>query len=122
MPPRPEIVVRDRALRMVRLSTTTAIVSALGLTGAFSTAAAMTFSGKPAAHRDAAPVIPLRAAPAQAAPPAPIVINQYVRVAYGSYAMAATSTGAPAAPAAQPGAAPPPPPPPACVSTPSKPC
>jgi hypothetical protein len=120
---RPELAVRDRALRLVRMSTTTAILGALGLTGAFSTAAAMTFSGKPPVHHDAPPVLPARAAPAQVAPPAPIVITQYVTVPYGTYtATTATSAGA-SAPAA-PGAAapPPPPPPPACVSTPSKPC
>ena len=121
---RPEVVARDRALRTVTRSTTSAIVGAVTLTGAFSTAAAMTFSGRQTTHHQAPPIVPAMAAPAQVAPPAPIVTTQYVRVPYGTYvayAGATTSAGVPA-PAAPGAAAPPPPPPPACVSTPSKPC
>jgi hypothetical protein len=134
-----DIAVRDRALRVVRRATITAICSVVGLSGIFSAAAAFTFSGKPAAaHHEAPPVVPSAAAPEQKPAPAPIVVTQVVHISlgYGSYTgggassgggsasyappAAAPAPGAPAPPAAAP--PPPPPPPPACVSTPSKPC
>jgi len=124
-----DVAIRDRALRVVRRATISAVGTVVALSGVFSVAAALTFSGKPAAHQEKPPVVPSAAAPVQKPGPAPIVITQVVRVPYGSsvsykgttssgggsVASAPSSSGAPAA-------APPPPPPPACVSTPSKPC
>jgi len=127
MPRGSEVAIRDRALRLVRRATVSVICSVVALTGVFSTAAALTFSGKAAAHHEAPPVIPSAAPPVQKARPAPIVVTKVVHVPYGSYAAYSTgtkSTGGSAAqpPAQGPAAAPPPPPPAACVSTPSKPC
>jgi len=130
MDARSEAAIRDRAYRLVRRATISVICSVVALTGIFSTAAALNFSGKPvAAHHDAPPVLPSATPPVQKAPPAPIIVKRVVYVPYGasgSYT-GTTASGGGAAPAPAPAgsgpvAAPPPPPPPACVSTPSKPC
>lgn len=128
MDARSDAAIRDRAYRLVRRTTISVICSVVALTGIFSTAAALSFSGKPvAARHDAPPVLPSAAPPVQKAPPAPVIVKRVVYVPYGasgSYT-GTTTSGAAAAPApagSGPVAAPPPPPPPACVSTPSKPC
>jgi len=105
-----ELEIRDRAMRLVRTVTLGAVFGAGTMTGVFSTAAAITFSGKPVAQVVVAPVVPVGPVPVQKAP-APAAF--------------AGSVGAPAAGAAPQAAAPaaaPAPPAPVCVSTPSKPC
>ncbi len=102
---KPELQMRDRAMRLVRAVTLGSVFGAGTLTGLFSTAAAMNFSGQPVVQKPAhavIPVVPDAPAPVQQAPstaaPAPAFVVQ-----------------APAAPA-------PAPPPPVCMSAPSKPC
>jgi len=113
---------RDRALRRSRLATAGGLAGALGLTGAFSTAAAVTFSGKPVAAPAKPPRVPVATAPVQQAPPPPLVVVRTVH-----HAARTGWVGAPAPPAQAPrpiavAPAPAPPPPPPCVSTPSHPC
>lgn len=133
MTQRSHVAIRDRAFRLVRRATFTAVGSAIALTGAFSTAAAFTFSGKPVdTHHDVTPVLPNEAAPVQKPPPPPIIVTQVVHVpaayAYGGSsgsgggAAAAAAAAVPRPPGAAPVALPPPPPAPVCISTPSKPC
>ena len=105
---KPELVIRDRALRMVRTITLGVVFGAGAMTGVFSTAAAMNFSGKPVARVSVSPVVPVEAPPVQKAPVTTIFAG-----ATGSAPQAATQAPAAAAPA---------PPPPVCQSTPSKPC
>jgi hypothetical protein len=74
---------RDRGWRLVRRGTVGAVGGALGMTGLFSTAAALTFSGQqspPPGHPAAAPGVPHDSAPVQSAPPAPIVIRHVVHL------------------------------------------
>jgi hypothetical protein len=118
-----EGTLRDRALRRTQAATLGGVAGALGLTGAFSTAAALTFSGKPAsAPHHPAPDVPAAAAPEQQAPPAPLVVVHVVHHASrgGGTVYAAAPAPPNRAPQAMPAA--PPPPLPACVSTPSHPC
>ncbi|MFI5284381.1 MAG: hypothetical protein ACHQ0J_14795, partial [Candidatus Dormibacterales bacterium] len=63
-----ELMIRDRALRMVRALTLGAVFGAGTLTGGFSIAAAAYFSGQPVARALAPPVIPVMPAPVQKAP------------------------------------------------------
>lgn len=108
---RPEEKVRDRAILIVRLATAAGVAGALGLTWAFSNAAASYFSGRAPAPPPP-PKVPLQATPVQKSRP---VVTTVVHHPAGTYA-------APRPPSAAPGAAPPPPPKPVCVSTPSRPC
>jgi hypothetical protein len=132
---------RDRALRLVRLATFGGLGGAVGLSGAFSVAAALTFSGKPVAATlrptPAPPQVPMAANPVQAPPPTPVVVQQVVHQPAAAYsatgsrlasgprppAQAPAALGGPAAAAPVGLPAPPPPPPaPVCHSTPSAPC
>jgi hypothetical protein len=142
-------VERDHALRVVRRATLGGAGAALGLTGVFSVAAAITFSGKATAGAPAVatpPSVPVEAAPVQRPPPAAKVIQRIVHVAaaasiassgspgavrYGSVPSAPRQAPVPAGgsppaavapPAAAPLPPPPPPPPPPCHSTPTHPC
>jgi len=109
-----ELMIRDRALRLVRGLTLGAVFGAGTLTGGFSIAAAAYFSGQPVARTVTPPVIPIMPAPVQKAP------ASLVAAAAASGSAPLPAQQAPGAPAAAP--APAPPPPPACTSTPSKPC
>ena len=134
MTQRSHLAIRDRAFRLVRRATFTAVGSAIALAGAFSTAAAVTFSGKPIdTHHDVTPVLPNEAAPVQKPPPPPIIVTQVIHVpaasvytggsGSGGGAAAAAAAAVPRPPGAAPIAVPPMPPAPVgCVSTPSKPC
>ena len=117
---------RDRAIRLVRNTSLGGLGSAIGLAGAFSIAAAATFSGKPApVNSPPPPVVPVADAPVQRPPPDPIVITHVVHhPAQTNYGVTSqqSSGAAPRPPAQGPSLAPPPPPPPVCHSTPSKPC
>ena len=116
---------RDRAIRFVRIATLGGLGSAIGLAGAFSIAAAATFSGKPAPVKTPPPpVLPVADAPVQKPPPDPIVVTHVVHHPQGYYGAASQQSNgaAPRPPAQGPSLAPPPPPPPVCYSTPSMPC
>jgi hypothetical protein len=126
---------RDRAVRLVRRATIGGLVGAAGLTGIFSGAAVLTFSGKPVAvtlhPSPPPPPVPVAAAPVQAAPPTPIVVVQVVHhqaAAYSASGGSYASSTAPRPPGQLPVAVglpalpPPPAPAPVCHSTPSVPC
>lgn len=113
---------RDRGRRRARLLTWAGIAGALGLSGAFSTAAAATFSGKQATAPPRPPAVPRLATPVQHPPPPPVIVEQVVHHASRQAYPNPGAAMAPAPPRQGPVPAPPPPPPPACVSTPSHPC
>lgn len=108
---RPEEVVRDRAIWIVRLATFGSVASALGLTWLFSNMAEAYFSGK--SVPPPTPHVPNLATPVQSPP---VVITTTVHHPYSGPAPA------PRPPSGSGRAAPAPPPPPVCHSTPSKPC
>jgi len=109
---RPEEVVRDRAIWIVRAVTFGSVASALGLTWLFSNMAEAYFSGK--SVPPPTPHVPNLATPVQSPP---VVITTTVHHPY---------SGAGTAPRPPSGggtvSAPAPLPPPVCHSTPSKPC
>ena len=126
MGPRSQVSLRTRAFRMIRRLTISAGAATVGLTGAFTAAAAVTFAGG-SNPPPAPPAVPLKPTPQQTAPPAPIVDVKVVHqagYAPGTYRPPASSGGValPRPPVSAPGAMPAPPPPPVCVGTPSKPC
>ncbi|HEY4887837.1 MAG TPA: hypothetical protein VIJ58_04560 [Candidatus Dormibacteraeota bacterium] len=117
---KPEQVVRDRAIWVVRLAAFGGAAGALGLSWLFGGLAEAYFSGKsPTALAPSAPAeVPVEGAPVQQPP---TVVQQVVRHPYGSQAPAAAGS-APRAPGQAPAPALAPPPAPVCNSTPSKPC
>lgn len=118
---------RDRAMGRVRRGTVGAVGTALGLSGVFSAAAAVSFAGnQTSAPPVSPPFVPVEAAPAQAPPPTPPVVIRIVHhpaTLAGGGAAPRPPAQAPAPAGRAPSVAPPPPPPPPlCHSTPSHPC
>lgn len=118
---RSDPTLRDRATRLVRRATLAGVAGAVGLTGIFSIAGALTYSAKPvAAHPPPPPPqVPVAAIPVQAPPT--VVVHVVHHPAQGT-----SSWSAPRAPGMAPAPmaalAFPPAPRPVCHSTPSRPC
>jgi hypothetical protein len=114
---RPEQVIRDRAINVVRLATLSGSLSAIGLTWLFSNLAIEYFSGKPAAAHVTPPSpVPALAEPVQSPP------SVIVKVVHRQASLPASGAAPAPRPPAQGPAPAPPAPPPVCHSTPSKPC